>query len=82
MEAILKAIKNKKIPIKPEIVISNSPTARGIKIAKKLGVKTEVIVSKGFKGSRWDYDKKIIKILQKYGITQNHRKSFGICKSY
>ena len=69
MEAILKTIKNKKIPIKPAIVISNSSNARGLKIAKKLGVETEIIVSKGFKGSRWDYDKKIITVLQKHGVT-------------
>ena len=69
MEAILKAVKNKKIPIKPAIVISNTHNARGLKIAKKLGVDTDVIVSKGFKGTRWDYDKKIIKVLQKNGVT-------------
>ena len=69
MEAILKTIKNKKIPIKPTVVISNSSNARGLKIAKKLGVETEIIVSKGFKGSRWDYDKKIIAVLQKHGVT-------------
>ena len=69
MEAILKAVKNKKIPIKPSIVISNTPNARGLKIAKKLGVNTDVVVSKGFKGTRWDYDKKIIKVLQKNGVT-------------
>jgi len=69
MEAILKTIKNKKIPIKPTVVISNSSNARGLKIAKKLGVETEIVVSKGFKGSRWDYDKKIITILQKHGVT-------------
>ena len=69
MEAILKTIKNKKIPINPAIVISNSSNARGLKIAKKLGVETEIIVSKGFKGNRWDYDKKIITVLQKHGVT-------------
>ena len=69
MEAILKTIKNKKIPIKPTVVISNSSNARGLKIAKKLGVETEIIVSKGFNGSRWDYDKKIIAVLQKHGVT-------------
>jgi len=69
MEAILKTIKNKKIPIEPTVVISNSSNARGLKIAKKLGVETEIVVSKGFKGSRWDYDKKIITILQKHGVT-------------
>ena len=69
MEAILKSIKKKKIPINPAIVISNKPNAKGLKIAEKLGVKTEVVESKGFKGSRWDYDKKIISILKKHGVT-------------
>jgi len=72
MEAILKSIKKKKIPIKPAVVISNKPNARGLKIAEKLGVKTVVVESKGFKGSRWDYDKKIIAILKEYGVTSNN----------
>jgi phosphoribosylglycinamide formyltransferase-1 len=72
MEAILKAIKRKKIPIKPAIVISNRPDAKGLKIAQKLGVKTEVVESKGFKGSRLEYDKKIISVLIKNGVTQKN----------
>ena len=72
MEAILKSIKKKKIPINPAIVISNNRNAKGLKIAEKLGVKTEVIISKGFKGSRWDYDKKIISVLKQYGVTPNN----------
>ena len=32
-------------------------------------METEIIVSKGFKGNRWDYDKKIITVLQKHGVT-------------
>ncbi len=69
MESILKAIKKKKIPINPAVVISNKPNAKGLKIAKKLGIKTEVIESKNFKGSRWQYDKKVIATLTKYGVT-------------
>jgi len=69
MEAILKSIKSKKIHINPAIVISNKSDARGIKIAQKLGIKTEIIQSKNFKGSRSDYDKKIISTLEKYGVT-------------
>ena len=72
MEAILKSIKKKKIPIKPTVVISNKPNAKGLKIAEKLGVKTVVVESKGFKGSRWDYDKEIIAILKEYGVTSNN----------
>ena len=65
----MKLIKQRKIPINPAIVISNKSGAKGLKIAKKLGVKTEVIESKDFKGSKSEYDKKIITILERYGVT-------------
>ena len=51
MEYILKSIKKNKIPISPEIVISNNVNAKGLNIAKKLGVKTQVIESQGIKGA-------------------------------
>jgi phosphoribosylglycinamide formyltransferase-1 len=69
MEAILKSIKKGKVPIKPAVVISNKPDAKGIKIAQKLGVKTEIIESAGIKGASWDYDRKIVTVLEKYGVT-------------
>lgn len=69
MEAILRSIRRKKISINPAIVISNKQDAKGLKIAQKLGVKTTVIESKGFKGSRIEYDKKIISVLSKNGVT-------------
>jgi phosphoribosylglycinamide formyltransferase-1 len=69
MEAILKSIKKKGIPIKPAVVISNKPDAKGLEIANRLGVKTEVIDSSGFQGDRWEYDKKIVSVLTKYGVT-------------
>ena len=72
MESILKSIKKKKIPINPAVVISNNPNAKGLKIAKKLGINIEIIESKGFKGNRWQYDKKIIDTLTKYGVTQRN----------
>ena len=69
MEAILKAIKKQKIPIKPAIVISNKLDAKGLTIAKKLGVPIEVIESSEYKGKREQYDKKIISVLKKYKVT-------------
>jgi len=69
MESILKSIKRKKIPINPAVVISNKPNAKGLKIAKKLGINTEVIESKNFKGNRAQYDRKVIAALTKYGVT-------------
>jgi phosphoribosylglycinamide formyltransferase-1 len=72
MESILKAIKKQKIPINPAVVISNNPDAVGLKIAQRMGVKTEVVESKGFTGSRWDYDKKIIQVLSRHGVTEKN----------
>jgi len=69
MKTILEAVKKQKIPIIPTVVISNKLEARGLKIARNLGVETEVVESKGFQGSRWEYDQKIIQILNKYKIT-------------
>jgi phosphoribosylglycinamide formyltransferase 1 len=69
MEYILKSVKKNKISITPVIVISNNINAKGLDVAKKLGVKTQVIESKGIKGGNWDYDKKIISILEKNKVT-------------
>ncbi|HJT10937.1 MAG TPA: phosphoribosylglycinamide formyltransferase [Candidatus Nitrosotalea sp.] len=69
MEAILRAVKKKKIPIKPAIVISNKPDAKGLKIAQKLGVKTAVVESLGLKGGSWEYDQKIVKTLEENNVT-------------
>ncbi len=69
MESILKSIKRKKIPINAAVIISNKANAKGLKIAEKLGINTEVIESKSFKGNRTEYDEKIISTLIKYGVT-------------
>ena len=69
MAAILRAIKKQKIPITPTVVISSKSTANGLGIARKLGAKTEIVESKGFQGSRWEYDQKIIDVLSRYRIT-------------
>ncbi len=69
MEAILRAVKKKKIPVTPTIVISNKPDAKGLKIAQKLGVKTAVVESAGIKGGRWEYDKKLVSVLEENNVT-------------
>jgi phosphoribosylglycinamide formyltransferase-1 len=69
MESILKSIKKKKIPINPSVVISNKPDAKGLEIAQKLGIQIEIVESKGFKGTRAEYDEKIITVLTKHGVT-------------
>lgn len=69
MENILKAVKKNKIPIKPVLVISNKPDVKGLAIAQKLGVKTEVVESNGLKGGNWEYDAKLVSVLEKYKVT-------------
>ncbi|MDE1838892.1 MAG: phosphoribosylglycinamide formyltransferase [Thaumarchaeota archaeon] len=69
MENILKAIKKNKIPIKPVIVISNKSDAKGLAIAQKIGIKTEVVDSSGLKGGNWEYDSKLVSVLEKYEVT-------------
>ena len=72
MNAILQAVKKQNIPIEPVVVISNKPSAKGLGIARKYGVKTEIVESKGFQGNRWEYDQKIMAVLTKYGITSKN----------
>jgi len=72
MESILKAIKKKKIPINPAVVISNKPNAKGLAIAKKMGIQTEVIESSKYKRKRLQYDKEIISTLKKYKVTPSN----------
>ena len=69
MESILKSIKKQKIPINPAVVISNKSNAKGLAIAKKMGVQTAVIDSSKYKGKRLQFDKEIISTLRKYKVT-------------
>ena len=69
MESILNAIKKQKIPINPAVVISNRSNAKGLVIARKLGIQTEVIDSSKYKGKRLQFDKEIISTLRKYKVT-------------
>jgi phosphoribosylglycinamide formyltransferase-1 len=69
MEAILKDVKRCKILANPAVVISNKSNAKGLAVAQRLGVKTETVDNQDIKGPSWDYDKKIISVLEKHGIT-------------
>ena len=69
MESILMAIKKQKIPINPAIVISNKPSAKGLAVAKKMGIQTVVIDSSKYKGKRLQFDREFISTLRKYKVT-------------
>ncbi|MGD1834992.1 MAG: phosphoribosylglycinamide formyltransferase [Nitrososphaeraceae archaeon] len=69
MESILSNIFNKSIKnVTPCVVISNKSDARGLKIAKdKFNIPTEII-SQDTNQKGWNYDKNIVKILEKYDV--------------
>ncbi|MDE1724866.1 MAG: phosphoribosylglycinamide formyltransferase [Thaumarchaeota archaeon] len=69
MEYILKSIRKNAIPIEPTVVISNNPNAKGLAIARKLGLSTEIVENNGLKGGNWEYDFKIVDMLKKYKVT-------------
>lgn len=69
MENILKSIKKNKIPVNPAVIVSNKPDAKGLKVAQKLGVRTEIVEGNGLRGGNWEYDSKLVSVLEKYNVT-------------
>ena len=69
MQAILREVASGSIPAKVAVVISNKADAAGLEIARSAGVPTEVVPSKGFAGSRAQYDAKVMESLAKHGVT-------------
>src|SRR5919108_1512940 len=71
MEAILTAIEEGKIKnVKPSVVISDEPSAAGLKVAAdKFSVPTAALPASGLKG--WTYDQKLVSALEGHGVTQN-----------
>ncbi|HZA43104.1 MAG TPA: phosphoribosylglycinamide formyltransferase [Nitrososphaeraceae archaeon] len=69
MDAILTAIRQERLPhAQPILVLSNQPEAHGLAIAReKFGVNTEVLNNNKLKG--WKYDKNVVTLFQRYGIT-------------
>jgi phosphoribosylglycinamide formyltransferase-1 len=71
MEAILTAIEEGKIKnVKPSVVVSDEPSATGLKVAAdKFSVPTVALPASGSKG--WAYDQKLVSALEGHGVTQN-----------
>ena len=63
MEAIIKSSLENRIPANVAIVISDNPQARGIEIARSLGIATKVIERKSFT-SKEDFERAIIECLK------------------
>ncbi len=67
LQAIIDNIENGFIPAKISIVISNNPSAYGIKRAERKGIPVEVINHKDF-SSREDFEKALIDCLEKHKV--------------
>ncbi len=70
MEAILDAVQKKYI-IKGEakVVISNKPASPALELAEKHGVPTVIVDDRGFSKKSWEYDQKIIAVLNSRAVT-------------
>ncbi len=70
MESILNFLKEGAATnVCPKIVISSKPEVEGLKKASKFGIPTSIVSNK-LKG--WDYDKEIIRVLQKYDVNPDN----------
>jgi len=67
LQAIIDNIENGFIPAKISIVISNNPSAYGIKRVERKGIPVEVINHKDF-SSREDFEKALIDCLEKHKV--------------
>lgn len=69
MKSILASMADRDMPAEPAVVVSNNPDAAGLDAARDAGVVTRTVPSRGFTGSRQDYDRQIMEILAEYGVT-------------
>ncbi len=69
MEAIVRSARDGGIPANPAVVVSNRPDAAGLGAAERLGVRTAVVESRGFGGSRQEYDRLVADELASNGVT-------------
>ncbi len=67
LQSILDASRAGKIDAEVVVVISNRPDAYALERAKRAGVETVVIESKGF-ATREDYDRELVKVLKKHNV--------------
>lgn len=67
MAAILDAIRDKRLPVRLAVVISNNPEAAGLKTAEAAGVPTRVISPKSF-GDKHSYEAEILSELESFFV--------------
>ncbi len=69
MASLLRAARSGRIRAEPRVVISSREDARGLEVARKMGVMTETVPSAGFSGSRLEYDRLVASALRRHGVT-------------
>ena len=69
MASLLRAALSGRICAEPRVVISSREGARGLDVARRMGVSTETVPSAGFAGRRLEYDRLVASALRRHGVT-------------
>ena len=70
MEAIVRAVRRRRVPASPAVVVSDRPGAAGLAAAERLGVPAEVVDGSPYRGrDRWEHDREVAAVLRRYGVT-------------
>lgn len=70
MEAIVRAVKKRRMPARPAVVVSDRPGAAGLAAAERLGVPAEAVDASPHRGSdRWEHDREVAAVLRRHGVT-------------
>lgn len=68
MESILRAVRKREIPAYPAVVISSRADAPALAAARKMGVEAIALDAGTFKGTREEYDMKLVRMLGRHGV--------------
>ena len=70
LQAIIDAIRSRRLNAPISVVISNRPDAAGLNRAQQVGIETVVLASadKGAYATREDYDRALVKVLQDHNV--------------
>jgi phosphoribosylglycinamide formyltransferase-1 len=67
MEALIRSVRQGRIPARPSVVISNEPSAAGLSTARSSGLATAVVDHRESAG-REEHDRRVMEILESHNV--------------